>query len=281
MKITNRDWVQLSSYLDGELNPKEIKGIEERLDKEPVLQFALEELRQTKETLQQTPKLRVPRNFTLRAEMVGIKTRPQQARGFRLVSALMSILLMGVLVLDFGRVFMGGAMAPAASKEVMLEALSESAADTVEEPVLMEAEAEMDTDRAAAEAEIETSRDVEAPAPEVAAEAMEEGESVGYAQEAESKSTGDEAPDAATNQTDEWQEVGTPEELTEPTQTFVPQESGTPVPQLITSPNLPNEETHSIDRIPSLDPFRVLEIILGLGAIIFGIAAWVIRRRKS
>jgi len=42
MKISNRDWVQLSSYLDGEMNPREIKRIEDRLAKEPVLQHTLE-----------------------------------------------------------------------------------------------------------------------------------------------------------------------------------------------------------------------------------------------
>ena len=127
MKISNRDWTQLSSYLDGELSPKELKRLEDRINSDPSLQLALEGLRQTKITLGATPTLKVPRNFKLTPEMVAIRTtpRPRQVRAYRLASALMSVMLISVLVLDFSRGSMIGAMAPAAPKEVMLEALPE------------------------------------------------------------------------------------------------------------------------------------------------------------
>ncbi len=283
MKMSNRDWVQLSSYLDGELNPREIKKIEERLTKEPVLQLALEELHRTKLTLQQTPKLKVPRNFILTPEMVGLKTRPRPVRRYRLASALMTFMLIGVLVLDFGRSFVSGSMAPAAPKEVMLEAISDSAADALEEPALMEAEGAMESDRAVAETEAGAPLEEESPAPQVAAEAVEEGEALGAAQETESKSAEEEATDldATTNQAEEWQEDEVAEELAVPSQTFAPEIPGTPVPQPSPSVYFPDDEIHRIEKIPSIDPFRILEIIFGLGALSFGIAAWVIRRRKS
>lgn len=283
MKISNRDWVQLSAYLDGEMSPREIKRIEERLTKEPVLQLALEELHQTKLTLQQTPKLKVPRNFFLTPAMVSLKTRPRPVRRYRLASALMTFMLIGVLVLDYGRAFVSGSMAPAAPKEVMLEAISDSAADALEEPVLMDAEGVIESDRAVAETEAGAPLEEESPPPQAVAEAVEEGEALGAAQETESKSTEEEATDAEviTNQAEEWQGDEVAEELAVPSQTFAPKIPGTPVPQPSPSVYFPDDEIHRIEKIPSIDPLRILEVIFGLGALSFGIAAWVIRRRKS
>ena len=283
MKMSKRDWVLLSSYLDGELNPKELKKIEERLTNEPVLQFALEELHQTKLTLQQTPKLKVPRNFFLTQAMVNMRARPQPARRYRLASALMTFMLIGILVLDFGRTFVSGSMAPAAPKEVMLEAISDSAADALEEPPLMEAEGAMESDRAVSETEAGEPLEEESPAPQVAAEAVEEGEALGAAQEAESKSTGEEATDtdATTNQAEEWQEDEVAEELAIPSQTIAPEIPGTPVPQPSPPIYFPDDEILRIEKTSSIDPFWILEIIFGLGAISFGIAAWVNKRRRS
>ena len=283
MKMSHRDWVQLSSYLDGEMNSREIKKIEDRLTKEPLLQLALEELHRTKLTLQQAPKLKVPHNFILTPDMVGLKTRPRPVRRYRLASALMTFMLIGVLVLDFGRTFVSGSMAPVAPKEVMLEAMSDSAADALEEPALMDAEGMLESDRAVAETEVGAPLEKESPAPQVAAEAVEEGEALGAAQEAESKSTEEETTEAdvSTNQAEEWQEDEDAEELTVPSQTFAPEIPGTPVPQPSPSVYFPDDEIHRIEKVPSIDPFRILEVIFGLSALSFGIAAWVIRRRKS
>lgn len=172
-----------------------------------------------------------------------------------------------------------GAMAPAAPKEVMLEAVSDSAVEALEEPALLEAEGNMEADRDLAETEAGAPQEEEAPV--VAAEAVEEGESVGFAQDAASKSTEERSTDTAANQVDEWQEEDAVEELALPSQTFTPEISGTIVPQPPTSEFVLDEEIHELERIPSIDPFRVLEIILGFGAITFGIAAWVIRRKRS
>jgi len=280
MKISNRDWIQLSAYLDGELNPREVKRLEDRFKKEPDLQHALEELGLAKKILKAAPKLRTPRDFTLRPEMVGIKAspRPRSARAFRLASALMSFMLIGVLLLDFGRIFVGGAMAPAAPKEVMLEALPESAADAVEEPALMEAEVE---DRAASETDAEPPAEEAAEAPAVAAEAGEEGESVGVVEEAEAKSAGEEDQDAEANQADEWQGEDSAQALAAPTQTIQIEIPETLPPQATEAVYFPAEPIQRNENMLGLDPFRILEIIFGLGAVAFGIAAWVIRRRNS
>ncbi len=279
MKITTRDWVQLSSYLDGEMNPQDLKRLEDRIKKDPALQLALEDLRQTKITLGATPTLKVPRNFKLTPEMVSSRARPRQVRAYRLAAALMSFMLIGVLVLDFGRGFMMGAMAPAAPKEVMLEALPKSAAaDALEEPAVMVAEGEMESDRAAVGTDTESMPDEEAAAPDIAVEAAEEGESLEMAQEAESKSSGDEAADQAANQADEWQEEDVAEVLAAPTQTLGMDIPETAIAQTTPPAYFPDE---GITRASRIDPFRIMEIVLALGAVSFGIAAWLIRRRKS
>ncbi len=69
------DWEAVSAYLDDQLNPKDRRQLEIRLQTEPELQAALESLRRTRLILRSTPKLRAPRNFTLTASMAGIRER--------------------------------------------------------------------------------------------------------------------------------------------------------------------------------------------------------------
>ncbi len=274
MKISKRDWTHLSSYLDGELSQRESQRLEERIKKDPVLRFALDELRQTKKILKHTPRLKIPRNFTLTPEMVGIKSTSKAVRGYRLAAAMMSFLLIGVLVLDFGRIFIGGAMAPAMPKELMWEVLPESAADTIEEPALLAAEAQVEVDeeadRAVSEAEGELFQEEAAPA--VSAESMEEGEAAGMDSVGEEKSAGEAVRELSNDQEDSTQDKPDEEQSTN-TQTLDPQPTA-PV-------YYPEEEIITMERTPGLSTFRVLEILLGVGVLGFMFAAWFKNRRKS
>ncbi|NQS91546.1 MAG: hypothetical protein HQ574_03990, partial [Chloroflexi bacterium] len=223
MKISNREWVQLSSYLDGELNPKEKNLLEKRILQNPQLQSALKELQTAKKVLKHTPQISVPRNFTLIPAMVGIKTRRPAGRGYRLAAVALSFLFIGVVVLDFGSLLLlGGSFAPTAPKEMILEAVSESAADSMEEPSLMAAGEEAEAERAAVEVETDLSQEEGAPA--VAAEAVEEAEAVGMA-EAEEKSADEVLSEPATNQADSDGE-GFAEDQVLPTQTSTMADDG-------------------------------------------------------
>ena len=137
MRLSTKDWAQLSAYMDGELGPREVRRMEARITVHPELQFALDELKEAKNVLSQTPKLRPPRQFRITPEMVGKNVDRRPAMGYQVAAAVMSFLLIGVLVLDFGRSMVSGAMAPAAPREVMLEVMPEAAADAVEEPARM------------------------------------------------------------------------------------------------------------------------------------------------
>ena len=66
-QLTSKDWELLSSYMDGELNPRDKARVETRLSAQPEFQEALDGLRRTKAILRKAPIRKVPRNFTLRA----------------------------------------------------------------------------------------------------------------------------------------------------------------------------------------------------------------------
>ncbi len=83
-RISPKEWILLSSYLDDELNPREKARVETRLQAETELRDALESLRRTKEVLRRAPARRAPRNFTLPASMA--QTHPGLT--LRLVPAL-------------------------------------------------------------------------------------------------------------------------------------------------------------------------------------------------
>ena len=66
-QLSSKDWELLSSYMDGELNPRDKARVEARLSAQPEFQEALDGLRRTKAILRKAPIRKVPRNFTLKA----------------------------------------------------------------------------------------------------------------------------------------------------------------------------------------------------------------------
>src|ERR1035437_6362001 len=70
---SSRDLEQLSAYLDGQLSQSSRARLEIRIQSDPALASALEELRQTRTILRRTPQRRAPRNFTLTPGMAGIR----------------------------------------------------------------------------------------------------------------------------------------------------------------------------------------------------------------
>jgi len=286
MRITDRDWVQLSAYLDGELSGKELKQLRKRLISDSQFQAALEELNATKQILKAAPLIPAPRRFTLTPEMVGQKAKRTNNKGYRLAAALMSFLLIGVLILDFGAIFFTGAMSAVPSQksfEVQLESMPESAADAVEEPALMDAAAEPEAvagealevveheeEFVAEEAPAEEAPAEEAPA--VAVEAVEESLAEGMAGVEQEEKTLDADDITGTNRAQEGDgdlqntQQALPTQTPEPAPVVIEYFSEEEIPDPYTSPRLPT--------------LRILEIIFGLGVIGFSAAAWF-KRRKS
>ncbi|MFN2199209.1 MAG: anti-sigma factor family protein [Anaerolineales bacterium] len=105
-QISPQDFELLSAYLDQELTPSETVRLEARLQTETDLKAALSDLRKTRMVLRSLPVMRAPRNFTLTPEMAGIKPRRENVfliwfSRMRLSSALAAILLVLVLIGDF------------------------------------------------------------------------------------------------------------------------------------------------------------------------------------
>jgi len=281
MRITDRDWVQLSTYLDGELSGKELEQLRKRLKSDPQFQAALEELNVTKQILKAIPSIPAPRRFTLTPEMVGQKEKKTTNRGYRLAAALMSFLLIGVLILDFGGIFFTGAMSAVPSQksfEVQLESMPESAADAVEEPALMDAAAEPEAVAGealeVAEHEEEFTAE-EAPAeeaPAVAVEAVEESLTEGITGDEQEEKTLDADDTTGANRAQDG------EGDLQNTQQILPTQSPEPSPVVLEY--FSEEEIPDPYIAPRLPTLRILEIIFGLGFIGFSAAAWF-KRRKS
>lgn len=113
-----RDYELLSAYLDRELGQKDKTRLVARIVKEPELAKALEELRQTRSLLRQTPHRKAPRNFTLTPKMAGI--RPPVPRVVPALSWASAIaMVMFVCTLGYNLLASGGlsfgAAAPKAS----------------------------------------------------------------------------------------------------------------------------------------------------------------------
>lgn len=124
-QISRRDLEKLSSYLDGVLSARETARLEARLHEDPVLQHALDELRETINLLETLPEAKVPRNFTLTPEMVGMKERPRAYPVMRLATALATLAFLVVVGVDaISSTMFLRAAAPAAKEQIAMEAPS-------------------------------------------------------------------------------------------------------------------------------------------------------------
>ncbi len=87
-QISNRDYEQLSAYIDGQLAPAERRKLEERLREHNDLQAVLDEMSRTRALLRSAPRRRAPRNFTLTPAMVGSRATKQRSSWWNLFPVL-------------------------------------------------------------------------------------------------------------------------------------------------------------------------------------------------
>lgn len=262
MKISNRDWAQLSAYVDGELSQRELIQLQNRIEDNPDFQAALEGLQNVKAVLAHTPKLSVPRNFKVTRVMVEIPQKQPQVMGYRLAAAALSFLFIAVVVLDIGSVALKGGMLAAQApraEEVMLEA----AVDEMEEPAMQmakEAVEEEAAPTAAAEDAAEAPQELEA---------AQEGESLGVEGDA-AMATEAEADRAAVGAEDYGEDSQETQNLLSEDQEIEAEEAWVP----------PDQEIDRTLETPAIPWMRILEITFGLGAVGFGVAAWINRRKN-
>jgi hypothetical protein len=134
--LSSRDWQDLSAYLDHELNPSERSNFEKRLQNEAELRATLFDLRRTRAVLRSQPPVRVPRNFTLKPEQVGLRQPSRNYPVWGLVSVLASLLFIVLLVGDLAG---QRSMLSASSAQLMNSLEAQEAAPQAFESVPQEA----------------------------------------------------------------------------------------------------------------------------------------------
>ncbi len=131
-RITRKDWLLLSRYLDGDLSDEQQRQLKNRLRSDALLKDAYERLLHTRQVLRSVPQRKVPRNYTLDPSQVGIREprwRPVLLTRYASVAAgLVAVVAMTLQLLTPGL-----ALPRMASEEATDRMLSESA-DAVEAP---------------------------------------------------------------------------------------------------------------------------------------------------
>lgn len=261
MKISKRDLAQLSAYLDGEVSQRDLVKLQKRIDENPVFQAALEDLRIVKSVLPHTPRVKVPRNFSLNRNMVESPQRLPPVMSYRFATAALTILFIGIVVVDIGSGALKGGMLSAQApmaEEVMLE----SAADEMEEP------SQLVMEKAAEEAAPVAEMEADAEAPEIM-EAAREGEAEGMTEG--ELNLAPEGTDHALGSGEELLGDGSQD----------PQYTPVPLiePEYQEPPEDADQEFYSRPETPEIPWLRILEITFGLGAVGFAVAGW--RKRKK
>ncbi|HQM54017.1 MAG TPA: hypothetical protein PLX29_00895, partial [Anaerolineaceae bacterium] len=67
-RLTSRDWILISAYLDARLSPAASTRVEKRIQEDAHFKRSLEEVARLKQLLAALPQKRAPRNFTLAPE---------------------------------------------------------------------------------------------------------------------------------------------------------------------------------------------------------------------
>jgi len=96
-----RDVELLSAYLDGQLSPPDSARLESRLSSDASLRAALNDLRSARGLLRQLPQRRTPRNFTLTPKMAGIKPpEPRVYPTLRFATVLATLLFLATFAIN-------------------------------------------------------------------------------------------------------------------------------------------------------------------------------------
>lgn len=136
--ISQRDWQELSVYIDQQLSSRAQMHLEARLRNEPQLRNALEDLRRTRVLLFSQIRLPVPRNFVLTPQMAKIRRANPVYPIVRLAAAMVSILLVLVLAGDL----ISGGPVKTTYQDVLSPFTARQVSQPVEEAVVVTVEME-------------------------------------------------------------------------------------------------------------------------------------------
>lgn len=232
---------RLNAYLDGELSPRERRRFEQELEEDEALRASLDELRWIKLNIQQLPRVRAPRNFTLDPAVYGQRAPApswQLYPALRVATALTAFFFVLAVAADL--------LTPAGALSQPLAQLQAPQVSQVREPEgeadAVGAEEAAEAESMAEPAEVPAEEVVEEPAEEEAAEPMLE------AAEAEEETDGTQQEGAAATADDEPAESTASDEAAEES---APEASGPGA--LAASPQVtPTEDGQRLAAVPTV-----------------------------
>ena len=273
---TPQDFDRLSAYLDNQLSPAEKAGLEARLEREPELKAALDDLRMTVRALRSLPAVKPPRNFTISQAQARAIAPPRRVfPSLRLATALAAFAFVAVIVGDFATNLASPAAAPevpvtvgaqksAAPTETLAPLAAAQEAITVTREVSADsAGATTSSANATAESGTPPVSAFAPPAPTVAAGGGTGGETPLGAPPTLAPSATEEGRNRAAETV-----TATPEpEFAAPLVV-----NGAPTP----APSSPEVQSPTRTALPL---FRYMEVGLALLTVLLAIAAWFLRGR--
>jgi hypothetical protein len=137
--LTLKDYLLISSYLDGQLSASEIAEVDKRVQVDADFKQTLRELKYTKRMLSSLPEVKAPRNFLLTPEKVKKTSRRQWFQpAWGMVSALSTLVLL-VVFISTRMNFSMGAMSAAPEKAVAdnYVAMESAAVDSTPTPMII------------------------------------------------------------------------------------------------------------------------------------------------
>ena len=317
-RLSAREFEKLSAYVDGQLSARKMAVLEKKIRSNAVYQETLAELQETKRLLRSVPLKQVPHNFTLTSQMAGIRTaRPAHLFPvLSISSAVAGVLVVVSLAIEMlGAPLLAGARMPMMAKEVPEAAIVFESEDmesvvTTETPMIIQWNESGAADQAAgkgggADAGIAPSGEAVTDEMVEREEAAEAPQAEIMAEEAAPKAVEEEALEAAPDTFELQTQQDAPSALdVYPTQ---PAEAA-PMPEdgLLTNeaqprtlsegegpilglPSVEEEgmmtvpETHEVqpvERVSRLSTLRIVQIILAIFAVVGGLLAVVLKRRR-
>lgn len=291
-QLNDEDLDLLSAYLDHQVEDGERAALEARLEREPALRRALDELRVTVALLRDLPPARPPRSFTLDPAALAPRPRWLAAAGWmRLGSAIAAVLLALTVTLELvtsGRGGMAGApvtsssavMATSAAAQAQIQAApgadaasgraaGESAAEATAAPEMSALSAPAAEDSVGATA-APAAADAPPPfLPPAAAESNTYGMESAREQPTDEAAANDASSDATTGAALEGPLTAGDERLTE-------SNSSSPDTRELES----QQSSELVEAAPAFSPLRLAQVSLIALAAILGLGSFWLSRRE-
>ena len=120
-KQRTKDWLLLSTCIDGELTAREQKRLERMVRARPELQEEIDQLKQTCALIRSLPRRQAPRNFTLTPDMATARRPARLLPVLSVMSAVTALVALALILVQFTPGLLNRAPASLMAKDVQME----------------------------------------------------------------------------------------------------------------------------------------------------------------